>query len=697
MDKEKAPKEIARLSREIEGHNYRYYILDEPNVSDKEYDELLRKLIKLEEQFPDLKDPNSPSQRVGAKIPSGTATVTHRVKMYSLDNTYSMDELQEWHERVVKGLPGQRIEYVAELKIDGVSASLTYVRGRFALGATRGDGMTGEDATHSLKTVRSIPLKLMEKKGEHLPEALEVRGEVYMSLKDFGALNKERKKNGEPIFANPRNATSGSVKLLDSRITAQRNLSCFIHSLGVLSQHAEGVLEGVAPFKTQWEFLTTIPDWGLRVNNQNKLCGTIDAVMAYCREYQQKRDTIPYEIDGVVIKVNSLKQQEQLGFTLKSPRWAVAYKFPARQVTTTIRDITVQVGRTGILTPVAELEPVECGGVTIARSTLHNFDEIKRLGVKKGDRVLVERAGDVIPKIVKVVESPGKPSELARGKSSELARGKFGQKVLEVPAKCPSCGGAVAKEEEKDVAYRCVNPLCPEQIERGLLHFASRGAMDVEGLGESVIHQLCEKGLVKDFADIYFLKPKDLLELELFAEKKAENLLKAIEGSKKRPLSRFLFGLGILNVGEKVALILAQRFGPLGKLRKAKSEDLEGTRGIGKVIAVSIVKFFKQPATLALIAKFKIAGLNFVEPVTSKRSGKLQGKKFVFTGELTSMTRAQAGARVRELGADVISSVSAATDFVVAGENPGSKYQKAVNLGVKTLNEKQFQEMINER
>lgn len=691
MDKEKAQKEIARLSREIEGHNYRYYILDEPSVSDKEYDELLRQLIKLEGQFPDLKSPNSPSQRVGAKIPSSAATVTHRVKMYSLDNTYSMDELQEWHERVVKGLPGQRIEYVVELKIDGVSASLTYVRGRFVLGATRGDGVTGEDATHSLKTVRSIPLKLLEKKGEHLPEILEVRGEVYMNLKDFAALNEERKKNGEPVFANPRNATSGSVKLLDSRITAQRNLSCFIHSFGVLFPHISGVREGTAPFKTQWEFLATIPDWGLRVNSQNQLCGTIDAVMAYCREYQQTRDTVPYEIDGVVVKVNSLKQQEQLGFTLKSPRWAVAYKFPARQVTTTVKDITVQVGRTGILTPVAELEPVECGGVTISRSTLHNFDEIKRLGVKKGDRVLVERAGDVIPKIVKVVESPGK--------SSGLARGKSGQKALKVPAKCPSCGGAVAKEAEKDVAYRCVNPLCPEQIERGLLHFASRGAMDIEGLGESVIHQLCEKGLVKDFADIYFLKPKDLLELELFADKKAENLLKAIENSKKRPLSRFLFGLGILNAGEKVALILAQRFGSLEKLLKAEGEDLEGIRGIGKVIAVSIVKFFKQPVTHKLMAKFKKAGVNFLEPVmaSAKRSEKFQGKKFVFTGELTSITRTQAGARVRELGADVIASVSAATDFVVAGENPGSKYQKAVNLGVKILNEKQFQEMIHEK
>ena len=643
MDKEKAQKEIARLSQEIEGHNYRYYVLDEPTVSDKEYDELLRKLIKLEGQFPDLKSLDSPSQRVGAKIPSSAAPVTHRVKMYSLDNTYSMDELKEWHERVVKGLPGQKVEYVAELKIDGVSASLTYVRGRFTLGATRGDGVTGEDVTHNLKTIRSIPLTLMHKKDEHLPEVLEVRGEIYMNLKDFAALNNERKKNGETVFANPRNATSGSVKLLDSRITARRNLNCFIHSFGALSRHAFGVPGGTAPFKTQWEFLTAIPAWGLRVNGERRLCATIDDVMACCQEYQRKRDTIPYEIDGVVIKVNSLKQQEQLGFTLKSPRWAVAYKFPARQVTTKVRDITVQVGRTGILTPVAELEPVECGGVTIARSTLHNFDEIKRLGVKKGDRVLVERAGDVIPKVVKVVESSG----------------KSGSKALKVPAKCPSCGGAVAKEAEKDVAYRCVNPLCPAQIERGLLHFASRGAMDIEGLGESIVHQLCDKGLVKDFADIYFFKPKDLLGLELFADKKAENLLKAIENSKTRPLSRFLFGLGILNVGEKVALVLAGRFGSLEKLMKAESEDLEGVRGIGKVIAVSIVRFLKQPATHKLMAKFRKAGVNFTEPVSLKRSGKLQGKKFVFTGELTSITRAQAGALARELGADVVAGVLA--------------------------------------
>ncbi len=661
------------MSREIEGHNHRYYVLDEPTISDKEYDDLLRELIKLEERFPEFKDPGSPSQRVGAKVPSGAAAVTHRVKMYSLDNTYSMDELQQWHERVVKGLPGQKIEYAAELKIDGVSASLTYMNGRFALGATRGDGVTGEDVTHSLKTVRSIPLKLLEKKGEHPPEVLEVRGEIYMNLKDFEALNQERKKNGEPVFANPRNATSGSVKLLDPRITAQRNLNCFIHSLGVL--------EGAPHFETHWEFLAAIPHWGLRVNGERRLCKTIDEVMAFCREYQRKRDAIPYEIDGVVVKVNSLKQQEQLGFTLKSPRWAVAYKFPARQVTTKVRDITVQVGRTGILTPVAELEPVECAGVTISRSTLHNFDEVKRLGVKKGDRVLVERAGDVIPKVVKVVEPSGRP----------------GQKALNVPTECPACGGTVAKDAQEDVAYRCVNPLCPAQIERGLLHFASRGAMDIEGLGESIVHQLCDKGLVKDFADIYFLKPKDLLGLELFADKKAENLLKAIEDSKKRPLSRFLFGLGILNVGEKGALVLAQRFGSLEKLMKAESEDLESVRGIGQVIAVSIFKFLKQPATHKLMAKFKKAGVCFIEPASPKRSGKLRGKKFVFTGELTSMTRAQAGALARELGADVVASVSAATDFVVAGENPGSKHQKALQLGVKILNEKQFQEMIHER
>ncbi len=678
-DQVPAAKKIQELAKKIEEHNYRYYVLDDPVISDKEYDDLLKGLIRLEGQFPSFKDPNSPSQRVGVQVPSGGKTVAHKVKMYSLDNVYSLEELKEWHQRVLKGLPRQKVEYVVELKIDGVSAALTYVHGQFVLGATRGDGITGEDVTHSLKTVRSIPLQLKRDKGETagsakqtLPETLEVRGEVYMNRKDFEALNQERKKSGEALFANPRNAASGSLKLLDSRITAQRHLSCFIHSFGVL--------EGGGSFKAQWEFLTKIRNWGFCVTTHNRLCSSLDEVMAYCREYQEKRNAIPYEVDGVVIKVNSLPQQEQLGVTLKSPRWAVAYKFPAQQATTRVKDIVVQVGRTGVLTPVAELDPVECAGVTISRSTLHNFDEIKRLGVQKGDRVLVERAGDVIPKVVKVVAS--------------LKTAKV--KAFEVPRQCPECGGTIAKEKSGEVAYRCVNPLCPKQIERGLIHFASRGAMDIEGLGEVVVEQLLSRRLVKDFADIYFLKAHDLLDLELFAQKKAENLLKAIEGSKRQPLSRFLFALGIDNVGEKVAYVLARHFGSLEGVMRAKAGELEKIHEIGGVIAVSVEGFFRQRATCRLMEKFRKAGVNFIEPAYPSKSGRLHGKRFVLTGELASLTRGQAGARVRELGGEVTGSVSPQTDFVVVGENPGSKYAKALSLGIPVLNEKQFQEMIHE-
>jgi len=672
MNKTEAVKKIKKIAETLEEHNYRYYVLSQPTISDKEYDDLLKVLVTLEDQFPDLKDPNSPSQRIGAKVLSGAKTVTHKAKMYSLDNTYSIDELKEWHKRVLKGLPNKKIEYVVELKIDGVSAALTYSKGQFVQGATRGDGTAGEDVTHSFKTIRSIPLRLKEGGEKTFPEILEVRGEVYMKRKDFERLNQDRKKAEEVLFANPRNATSGSVKLLDSRITAQRKLNCFVHSFGVL--------EGGKDFKTQWEFLNGIQGWGFYVDSSHRLCKSIEEVIAYCREYQEKRETIPYEVDGVVIKVNSLEQQRQLGSTLKSPRWAVAYKFPAYQATTTVKDIVVQVGRTGVLTPVAELEPVECAGVVISRSTLHNFDEIKRLGVKKGDRVLVERAGDVIPKIVKVVAST---------KSSK-------QKIFTVPKKCPECGGAIVKEKSEEVAYRCANDACSRQLERGLMHFASRGAMDIEGLGESVVVQLLDKNLIGDLADIYYLKKEDLLTLDLFKEKKADNLIAAIEASKSQPLSRFLFGLGIVNIGEKAAYILAQRFETIERLMIAKQEDLEAIHEVGTVMADSIYKFFKRPSTAKVIGRFKRAGVNVNEPVEVKGQA-LAGKKFVFTGELQLMTRGQASTQVKKMGGDVISSVSKNTDFVVAGESPGSKYDKAVSLGVKILNEEQFASLISAR
>src|SRR3989339_1209843 len=511
MNKEEAKKRIQYLSDELNNHNHKYYVLSQPSISDKEYDDLLKELIDLESSFPEFLDINSPSQRVGSKLPSSADTVIHRAKMYSLDNTYSVDELKAWDQRVLKGLNAKICEYTVELKIDGISASLTYENGGFILGATRGDGASGENVTNNLRTVRSIPLKLKKKRPALLPAVLDVRGEVYMNRKDFDSLNKNRKKEGQDIFANPRNATSGSVKLLDSRVTSQRKLNYFIHSYGVI--------EGGPECNSQWEFFKLAKDWGFSVQDTSRLCKNIDEVIKYCIEFQQKRDGLPYEVDGVVIKVNSFLGQQKLGETLKSPRWAVAYKFPAFQATTRVDKIVVQVGRTGTLTPVAELEPVECAGVVISRATLHNFDEVERLDVKIGDTVLIERAGEVIPKIIKVIET----------------KRTGGERKIKIPEKCPVCGQPIVKVKEEDVAWRCINPSCPAHLENGLVHFAKREAMDIEGLGEAAVVQLISKKMVSDFADIYYLKKDDLLKLELFKDKKAQNLLDAIAKSKTRP------------------------------------------------------------------------------------------------------------------------------------------------------------------
>ena len=665
MNKIEAKNKIQELSERLEDYNYQYYNLAQPTISDKEYDDLLKELIDLEKQFPELRLPHSVTQRVGIKIASGVKAVKHKVKMYSLDNTYSIEDLKEWHQRVCKSLGVKEIEYTVELKIDGVSASLNYENGQFVLGATRGDGFVGEDITHNLKTVATIPLRLKK----DFPKVLDVRGEVYMKTEDFKKINIQRKEKGESVFANPRNATSGSVKLLDSRITAERKLSCFVYSFGTL--------EGGSTFETQWQFLKKMAEWGFCVNPNNRLCSSIEDVIAYCLEYQKKRESIPYEVDGVVVKVNSLQLQDALGATAKSPRWAVAYKFPAHQVTSIIQKIVVQVGRTGVLTPVAELEPVECAGVTISRATLHNFDEVKRLGVSEGDRVLIERAGDVIPKIVKVV------------KASE----RVGRKVFSLPKHCPECGSEISWDNQKEVAYRCMNISCPKQLERSIVHFASRGAMDIEGLGTAVVTQLLAKGFIKDIADIYTLKKEQLLELDLFKEKKASNLLKSIEASKNRSLSHFLFGLGIVNIGAKAAEILAQRYGTVDNLMSATVEDLSAIYEIGEVMAESICQFFNSDTTKVLIAKFKQEGLQLKEAESMPISNKFEGKKFVFTGELKTMTRSEAGRRIKKLGGSPVSSVSKKTDFVVVGESAGSKYQKALDLGITILTEQEFQEM----
>jgi DNA ligase (NAD+) len=555
------------------------------------------------------------------------------------------------------------VEYVVELKIDGVSANLTYGKGKMSIGATRGDGESGEDVTQNIKTIRAVPLVFL---GRDIPDFIEIRGEVYMERKDFEILNREREKLGDVLFANPRNAAAGSLKLLDTGIVGKRRLNFFAHSLGVY----KGVDIG-----THWEFLGKLKEWGMRTNPHSKLCKDLNEVIDYCQNWQEKREKLSYEIDGMVVKVNNIVQQKKLGFTLKSPRWAVAYKFPAKQATTEVLKISMNVGRTGIITPVAELRPVECGGVIIKHATLHNFDEIKRLDVREGDRVLIERAGEVIPKVVKVVK-------------------RFGRKPVETPRSCPVCLSKVVKEKEEDVGYRCINPSCPEQIERSLIHFASRVAMDIEGMGEAVVRQLVSEGLVKDFAAIYFLKKEDLLKLELFKDKKSENLLVAIEKSRHHPLSRLLFGLGIRHVGEKAAYVLAQKFKTLDNLMKAKLEDLDAIYEVGPVMAQSIVDFFRQDSTRNLIRRLKEAGLNLEEKRTVTKKSRLTGKTVVFTGELKDFPRSQAESIVRQFGGNATSSVSTSTDFLVCGQDHGSKYDKAKKLGIKIIKEEEFKEMI---
>jgi DNA ligase (NAD+) len=659
-------KKIEELRDRIRHHDYKYYCLSQPEISDREYDELMRKLKKLEEEYPQYKSKDSPSVRVSGGILPGFDTVRHRQKMFSLDNGFSFTELKDWAQRVHKGLGRDKVEYVVELKIDGVSANITYEKARLAIGATRGDGETGEDVTANIKTIRAIPLLL---RGKDIPAFIEIRGEIYMEKEDFLVLNKEKEKSGEPLFANPRNSASGSLKLLDTSVVAQRKLKFFAHSLGTY-QGAE--------ISSHWEFLSRLKEWGIPASPQAKLCKDLDEVIAYCRLWQEKRDKLSYEVDGMVIKVDSLEQQRKLGHTLKSPRWALAYKFPAHQATTVLKDIVLQVGRTGVITPVAELEPVECGGVVISRATLHNFDEIKRLGIKIGDRLVIERAGEVIPKIVKVIES------LRTDKSKEF----------KIPKSCPVCGLRISKDKEEEVAYRCINPSCPAQIKRSLLHFASRQTMDIEGMGEAAVEQLVNKKLIKEIADIYSLRKQDLLQLELFKDKKADNLLAAIEKSKQQSLSRLIFALGIRHVGEKAAFVLAQKFGTMDKLIDAKKEELDAIYEVGEVMAASIIDFFKLPSTRVLIKKLKKAGLQLKEKIAPVKKSALTGKTIVFTGELKGFSRTQAEGLVRSLGGNASSSVSQSTDFVVVGETPGSKYEKAKKLGVKIINENEFKGLL---
>ncbi|MEM4368239.1 MAG: NAD-dependent DNA ligase LigA [Candidatus Anstonellales archaeon] len=671
MNKQKILDRIKELRRQIKHHDYLYYVLNQPEISDSEYDKLYKELKELEEQYPEFITPDSPTQRVSGEVVKDFKPVKHTSPMLSLDNTYSQQEIFDWAERISKYVPLKNLEFIVEPKLDGLSCTIHYVDGFLKVAATRGDGEVGEDVTLNVKTIRSLPLSLEAKQKISVPKFFEVRGEVIMFKKDFEKLNKELQQKNQQVFANPRNAASGSLRQKDPKITAQRPLRFYVHSYGKIEKGPK--------IETDEEFLELCKEFSLPVVEHYKVFKTIEEVVDYCLKWQQKRDDLEYEIDGMVIKVNQFKYREEIGFTLKSPRWAIAYKFPARQATTIVENVIMQVGRTGIITPVAELKPVECGGVVISRATLHNFDEIKRLGVKIGDTVLVERAGEVIPKIVKVIETK------RTGKEKEI----------EIPKKCPICGSDVIKEE-KEVAYRCPNSSCPAQIINSIVHFAKREAMDIEGLGESVAELLVEKGFVKKLSDIYFITKQQLLTLPLFKEKKATNLLSAIENSKKRPLSKLLYALGIRHVGEKAAEVLAEKYNNIDDLMKASEIELQKIPEIGPVMARSIKEYFSNKYNQEIIRDLKKAGVNMTQPKVEKKGQQIfAGMTVVFTGELESMTRKEASEVVKQLGGSTSDSVSRSTSLVVVGKNPGSKYEKAKKLGIKIIYEDEFLKMIN--
>ena len=664
----KIKKELQDLREKLRYHEYRYYVLDDPEITDAAYDRLMNRLKEIEAAYPELVTPDSPSVRVGGTPREGFQTVRHARAMLSLDNAFSRDALRDWDRRVREISGREDIEYIAEHKFDGLSISLQYEDGVLVRGVTRGDGTTGEDVTPNVKTVRSVPLRVEPAalKKAKLPANFEVRGEIMMTRESFEALNRQQEQTGGKIFVNPRNAAAGAIRVLDPSITAQRRLDFFAYYLFV---------DGKVPFAKHSDSLQVLKQLRFRASDDWKLCDGIEKVVDYCTAWDSKREKLAYDIDGVVIKVNSTPLQNELGFTAKAPRWAIAYKYPARQETTVVNDIIVQVGRTGTLTPVAVLEPVQVGGVTVSRSTLHNMDEIDRLGLHIGDTVLIERAGEVIPHVLKVVKE-GKP-----------------RKPFRMPKESPVCDSAIHKAEG-EVAYRCVNAACPAKLKESLLHFAGRHAMNIDGLGEKIVDQLVEKGIVKDVADLYALKPEVVADLERMAEKSAQNLLDEIAASKKNPLSRLIFALGIQFVGERTGQLLAEHFSSLEDFAAAKTEDLENVPEVGPKVAASIVEFFSELANRKIIKKLHDQG---VRPTAEKRelkSQKLAGKSFVFTGGLANRSREEAGELVLQHGGKISGSVSKKTDYVVVGTDPGSKYDKAKELGVPILSESEFEKIV---
>ncbi|MDH3365705.1 MAG: NAD-dependent DNA ligase LigA [Thermoplasmata archaeon] len=660
---ESTRKRVKELVRLISHHDRKYYVEDDPEISDYEYDMLLKELSALEADNPELILPDSPTQRVSGRPLDEFSQVEHMVSMLSLDNCFSPDELREFDGRVRKWLGGVGVEYVVELKIDGLGIALLYQDGVLVRGATRGDGRVGEDVTSNVRTIRSIPLRLAPSSGL---SSTEIRGEVYLPVEGFRRLNKEREDAGLQAFANPRNAAAGSIRQLDPRVAAERPLEATFYALSYN--------DGPMP-DTHTDCLETIAKAGLKTSPAIRVFKTIEGVLDHISSWESRRDDVEYEIDGMVVKVNSIDHQRRLGSTAKNPRWAIAYKFPAKQMTTRLLDIRIQVGRTGALTPVAILEPVDIGGVTVSRATLHNESEIVRKGLMIGDRVLVERAGDVIPQVVKPIVEARTGKELP----------------FEMPKLCPECGSRTSRAEDEAVR-RCDNASCPAQVKERLLHFCSRDAMDIEGIGPSLIDQIVDTALVRDVADLYALTPERLMGLEGIAQKSAKGVVDAIEASRAREFERLLFALGIRHVGFTTARDLAAAFKSMNSLMSASVDDLSKVHGVGGIVASSVRRFLENPANVALVQRLEGLGLSMV--VSARKTGPFEGKTFLFTGELKSMTRQEANDRIVSLGGVVGASVTKSTDYVVAGDSPGSKLQKAKKKGKRIISEEEFLKMI---
>lgn len=653
-------REIERLREELRRHEHLYYVLDQPEVTDAEYDALMRRLQELEAAHPELHSPDSPTQRVGGKPREGFVKVRHSSAMLSLDNALTDAELREFDRRVRDLLGGEEYRYVTELKMDGLSMAAHYREGSFRQAITRGDGTTGEEVTENARTIRSLPLRVKTE----LP-AFEVRGETVLNRRAFERLNAERDEKGLPRFANPRNAAAGSLRMLEPQVTATRRLDYYTYFL---------LADGQPIYDSHWNSLDELVRLGFKVNPERKLCANIDQVLEFCERWGAHREELPYEIDGVVVKVNSIPQQRKLGFTAKAPRWAIAYKYAARQAITTVESIGVQVGRTGALTPVAHLQPVEVSGVTVSRATLHNEDEIERLGLQVGDEVVIERSGDVIPKVVRV------------------ERHGANRVPFHMPSACPICGGHVVREEG-EVARRCINANCPAKLKESILHFAARSVMNIDGVGDALVDQLVDRGIVKGVADLYDLTAAQLASLERMGEKSAGNIIRNIENSKQNPLPRVLSALGIRFVGERTAVFLAEYFGSMEAIESAALEQLQQAEEVGPKVAESIFQFFREPRNRELVDRLRAAGLQFTHATTRPKAGPLAGYTFVLTGTLPTLSRDEAKQLIESAGGKVSSAVSKKTSYVVAGEEAGSKLVKAQELGVKIMSEAQLLEM----